>query len=195
MVVLESQGGGIIGQGQTDAMGRATFHPHGQGTYVVTIEQPGYESMSEHVDLTTNPTAYVTLTLKAVRDTESSVPPEGPTAGIAAVPPDAMKEFDKGQQLLKEKHDAEGSIKHFRRATELYNNFPQAYLMLGMVYLEEKKWREAQSALNESLKLAPNSAAAYLALGAPRVRTMGADLALAAVPALARVVHRMVLGE
>ena len=41
-----------------------------------------------------------------------------------------------------------------------------AYALLGTAYLEQKKWRDAGTALQKSISLDSNSADAYLALGA-----------------------------
>src|SRR5258708_34891014 len=76
-----------------------------------------------------------------------------------------MKEFDAGRKLLQEKHDVPGSIGHFRKATELYSGFTQAYVMLGLAYLQDQKLEESRAALEQAVQLDPKSSAGYLALG------------------------------
>src|SRR5258708_13230653 len=77
-----------------------------------------------------------------------------------------MKEFDAGRKLLQEKHDVPGSIGHFRKATELYSGFTQAYVMLGLAYLQDQKLKESQAALEQAVQLDPKSSARYLTFGA-----------------------------
>jgi len=169
MVTLESENSGLIGQTQTDPMGKASFHVNLMGVYVVTVKEAGYDTASQRVDLTMTPTAYVLIDLKprpGSEATQAAAPSGTTSAELASVPENARKEYEEGQKLAQEKHDSSGSIKHFKKAIDEYKDFPQAYLMLGLAYLDQKKYPEAQSALEKSVKLAPASAPAYFALGA-----------------------------
>jgi len=163
MVSLEGEGSGLIGSTQTDSQGKASFHPTDAGYYVVSIRYPGYRSMTERVDLTTNPTAYVNVELVP----EAGATPTGPkTTFSALVPENATKEFETGDRLLKEKKDTNGALKHFRKAIELHPEFPEAYFMAGLVYLDQKKFDDSQTAFQKSIELDPKSSGPYLALGA-----------------------------
>lgn len=161
-VTLEGEGSGVVGSTQTDSQGKAIFHPPDAGYYIVSVRYPGYESASERVDLTTNPQAYITIELKPLPGASQ---PFGTTVA-ANVPENAAKEFRAGEKLLNEKKDADGAIKHFQKATELYGGFSQAYLMLGLIYLDQKKFDESATALQKTTELDAKSAPAYLALGA-----------------------------
>jgi hypothetical protein len=161
-VTLEGEGSGLMGSTQTDSQGKASFHPADAGVYVVSVRYPGYEASPERVDLTTNPQAFVTVVLKP---TPGGNQPSGTTIS-ANVPENAAKEYRAGEKLLNEKKDADGAIKHFQKATSLYPNFTEAYLMEGLIYLDQKKYEESGAALKKVTELDPKSAAAYLALGA-----------------------------
>lgn len=161
-VTLEGEGSGIIGTSQTDSQGRVSFHPTNAAYYVVSVRYPGYESASERVDLTTNPSAYVTIELKPI---PGGSQPSGTTLA-ANVPENAAKEFRAGEKLLNQKKDPESAIKHFQKATELYGGFSQAYLMLGLIYLDQKKFEDSAAALQKTTELDAKSAPAYFALGA-----------------------------
>jgi Flp pilus assembly protein TadD len=163
MVSLEGEGSGLIGSTQTDSQGKASFHPPDAGFYVVSIRYPGYQSATERVDLTINPMAYVNVELKP--DKEAGPPPPAATISLS-IPESAAKEFRAGEKLLNEKKDPDGAVKRFRKATEIYKNFPEAYLMVGLIYLDQKKFEDAQAALQQSVTLDSKSAPAYLALGA-----------------------------
>jgi Flp pilus assembly protein TadD len=166
MMTLEQEGGGIVGQVQADDMGRATFHPPLAGTYVVTAKLPGFDEVTQRVDLNTSPTAYVVMTLRARSGLGPAVAPEGPAAGIAAVPPNAMKEFEQAQTLLEEKKDIGSGVRHLQKAIELYKPFSQAYMLLGLVYLDQHNWQDAQKTFDQAVHVDPNSASNHLGLGA-----------------------------
>ena len=60
----------------------------------------------------------------------------------------------------------DAGISHLLKAINLYETFPLAYTLLGTAYLEEKNWKDAETALRRSISFDSNSADAYLALGA-----------------------------
>jgi len=170
MVALESEQGGIVTQGQTDSLGKVVFRPTQRGVYVVTVSEPGYGEAKYRVDLTVTPTSFVTVELQPLPKEGPPAPPGGPAAKIAArdlsIPEAARKEFEAGAKLLMKDRNTQSSIPHLRKAIELHEAFPQAYLMLGMAYLEQEKWENATSALEKAVQLDPSSAAAHIALGA-----------------------------
>lgn len=165
-VTLESDGAAIVAQAQTDSTGKVTFHPPGAGYYVVTMSQPGFETMTERVDLHTNPTAYIVFNLKPVPGSEPPVPREGPNSELSAIPPPAVKEFQKGEKLLKTKNDTSGSIRHLRKAIELYKPFSQAYVLLGLIYLGQQDWKNAEVTFQQATQVDPNAPGSHLGLGA-----------------------------
>jgi tetratricopeptide (TPR) repeat protein len=66
---------------------------------------------------------------------------------------------------VNEKHDADGGIKHYRRAIQLYDKYSDAYLALGLLYLDLQKFEDAQGALKAANEINPNAPGAYMALG------------------------------
>jgi len=172
LVRLEAQPGGLVDQQMTDSSGKVTFFPKAFTTYAVTIHEHGFRDVFRPVDLSLNPSASVNVTLVPIPGQESPKPlPAGSTASsIAAVdlniPAPARKEFDAGQALLREKHDVSRSIGHFRKAIQVYSAYTEAYLMLGLAYLQDQNLKEAQTALERALELDPKSGAGYLTLGA-----------------------------
>jgi Flp pilus assembly protein TadD len=163
MVTLEGEGSGLIGSTQTDSQGKVSFHPSDQGYYAVSVRYPGYQSVTERVDLTTSPTAYLNVELIP----ETAATPPGPKLTVSgSVPENAAKEFRTGEKLLTEKKDPEGAIKHLQKATDIYKGFSEAYLMLGLIYLDQKKFEDSGAALQKATALDGKSAPAFLALGA-----------------------------
>jgi tetratricopeptide (TPR) repeat protein len=171
MVVLESEDAGFVAGTQTNSQGKAILIPRRPGFYVVTIKYPGFKESSQRVDLTTTQTAYLVFELEQL---PSNKPPEVPdhdpaaqiSAAGASIPKSAMKEFKTGERLLMKEQKPADSVDHFRKAIDEHQNFTEAYVLLGLAYLEQKKLGEAQSTLQKAVQLDPNSAAAHLTLGA-----------------------------
>ena len=156
-------------QTQTDIQGKFEFDGLVPSTYRLTIEGQGFFPYSSNIDISMSHMSREDITLRPVKTPEKEVPPSGSvTVNTTAdlVPAEARKEFDAGQKLLNEQKDAEGSIQHFRKAIQLYDKFPEAYLMLGLIYLDQRKLDDSQAALQKSTELAPSLAPGYLALGA-----------------------------
>jgi tetratricopeptide (TPR) repeat protein len=131
-----------------------------------------YKPVSERVELISTSRGYVTIKLKPVdggtpQESNSSPLSLAPNVSVASlnIPEPARKEYDKGEEALRSKHPDEG-IKHFQKAVKLYDNYPQAYRMLGEAYLEQHDWQNAESALKKSIELEPRVAATYVDLGA-----------------------------
>jgi tetratricopeptide (TPR) repeat protein len=151
----------------TDPQGKFDFDGLSPSTYHLTIEGQGFRPYESVIDITMSKMSYEQITLKLARDPKpSAVPPEGPGASLGAdIPADARKEYEAGQRALNDKKDAEGGIKHFRKAIQLYDKYPEAYLQLGIVYMELGKYDDAQATLQRANELNPNAPGGYLALG------------------------------
>src|SRR2546425_3820102 len=146
---------------QTDPQGKFNFDGLPLTSYHLTIEGQGFRPYSSHIDISGSKMAYELITLHLDKEPEAkSVPPEGPggllNIAIEQIPPDARKEYETGEKLLNEKKDLDGSVKHYRKAIQLYDKFPEAYLKLGLVYLDQKKFDESQAALQKSTELDPS---------------------------------------
>lgn len=156
---------------QTDPEGKFNFTGLPLTTFYLTIEGQGFRTYSSHIDISTSKIAYELITLHVDKDPPpKAVPPEGPAgvlnARLARTPPHALKEFSTGEKLLHQKKpDLEGSARHLRKAIKIYENFPEAYLLLGLVYMDQGKFDDAQTALQRSIELDPKAAAGYVALG------------------------------
>jgi Tfp pilus assembly protein PilF len=169
-VRLEVDGGGLMDTQATDSMGKVTFHPTIPTGYTIVAHQPGYKDDVKHVDLTLSPTAAVNLTLVPLPSRDSLLG-NGSAAGMTVpagelgIPEPARREFEAGQKLLEDKHDAAGSIGHFNKAIKLYENFPRAYTMLGLAYLQDHKLADSRTALERAIQLDANSGTAHVSLG------------------------------
>ncbi len=171
LVNLEKQGGGISGQTQTDRQGKFDFYQVPPDVYEVTIRLFGYKPESQSVDLIRIPSAYLTFNLKAEPgNKDPSVPPEGPGATISApldpdAPDDAKKDLESGRTLLTGGKDLDKSIDLFKKAIERYPQYSEAYLLMGVAYSSQKRWDDAEKALQKTIELNKSAGGAYVALG------------------------------
>lgn len=110
------------------------------------------------------------LTLRPLRREDGTTSAEDAPSGEISVadysiPEKARQEFAKGEAALRKKKPEDGA-KHFQNAVKTYENYPQAYRMLGEAYLQEKDWIRAETALRRSIELAPELGPSYVDLGA-----------------------------
>ncbi len=169
-VRLESEEGGAADDCVTETGGKCRFLPNSSGMYIVRLNQIGYKEVSVHVNLVDALRGFVTLDLKpdhpnAPTETPDGVSGDSISATDLSIPENARQEFEKGQSAMKE-NKLDAGIAHLRKAIKLYDTYPMAYALLGTGYLEQKKWRDAETALKKSIGFDSNSADAYLALGA-----------------------------
>ncbi|MGH9713896.1 MAG: tetratricopeptide repeat protein [Candidatus Acidiferrales bacterium] len=170
LVELEYQNTQMIMQDQTDSSGKVNFSPPGPAIYLVRAKQAGYEDAVQSLDLQNSPTGMAMLTLRPKPGEAPPQPPKDATGSTVSaidlsVPELARKEYDAGQQAI-EANDIDGGVAHLKKAIELHDQFPQAYTLLGMAYNAQKKWKDAQGALEKAVQQDPKAVEAYFLLGA-----------------------------
>ena len=151
----------------TDRQGKFDFEGLGPTSYHLTIEGQGVRPYESVIDISMSHMAYEQITLKFAKDRPAaSVPPEGPGATLGAdIPAAARKEFEEGQKAVTDKKDADAAIKHYRKAIQLYSKYSEAYLAMGLLYMELGKFDDAQPALQAANEITPTAPGGYLALG------------------------------
>jgi tetratricopeptide (TPR) repeat protein len=170
LIVLERQDGGVVAQMQIDSQGKFDFRELDAMPYKVSIRVQGYEPQEQIVNLEFIPHAYLQINLKAIDAGKSAaVRAEGAGATVsvrdARIPAGAVKEFEKGKKLLIEDRDAAKAITHFQKAISVYQNFPQAHVLLGVAYLSQRKISEAEQAFQTAIQADEKSPDGYIALG------------------------------
>jgi tetratricopeptide (TPR) repeat protein len=167
---LDYQNGEPLEQAQTDSSGKCHFVPPAHAIYLIRIKAAGYLPTTERVDLQNSQTGMAFLVLRPDPRQAPPVPIENAKGATVSaidlsVPEASRKEYDQGQKAI-ENHDLDGGISHLKRAIELQEQFPQAYTMLGLAYNEQKKWKDAQGALEKAIRQDPKAVEAYFQLGA-----------------------------
>src|SRR6266849_6069553 len=163
-VTLAPVSGGMASTAQTGPDGEFQFNGLRQGTYILTVHEPGYELIQETVRVSgMEPGVMLSLT-------KTGAPPSGQAGDTVSVrelsiPENARKEFLKGVQR-REKHDPAGSLPHFQRAVAAFPSYYEAYLQMGFAYNSLGKSEETEKAVRAAVELSSeNFADADFALG------------------------------
>jgi tetratricopeptide (TPR) repeat protein len=154
----------------TDPEGKFNFVGLVPSIYTLTIEGQNVKAYEKFIDISNSKMSFEHITLHYEHKPDAqNVPPEGAGATVSAhdvnLPAAARKEFETAQKLLNEKHDAENGIKHLRKAIDIYPNYAQAHMILGLTYLELQKPDQAQPELEKAAELDPQLPGAFFGLG------------------------------
>jgi Flp pilus assembly protein TadD len=168
LVMIEDDLGGLSVRIVTDSSGRFDAPRLHKSHFTVTVRASGFRDATTSVDLTTLTSANVRMTLKELAPSAS--PATSPDPGVSVnelnVPEAAQVEFEKGRDLLLDKHKSADSVKSFLKAIQIAPTYSRAYFMLGTAYMDMAKWSDAETALNKAISLNDKLQSAYLALGA-----------------------------
>jgi Tfp pilus assembly protein PilF len=166
LVRLESFGGGVVAETETDRNGKFHFTGLSPELYNVSVRASGYREAQQQVDLRTQLTDYVQLQL--ARDSSvstASTTSKSPGVVDANIPNSAVAEFEKGSAALLKDHNLAEGIAHLEKAVAIYPKYSAAVLLLGTAYMDDRRWNEAEAALLKVVAIEPRATAAYLALG------------------------------
>ncbi len=121
------------------------------GSYVLVVEESGYEPIRESLEVAGSRVGIV-LHLRLA----GSGPVEGGriiSARELALPGGARDAFRKGMDRLYGRRDLAGSIPHFEKTLALKPDFYEAHHQLGVAQLEMGRFTEAEASLGKSIAL------------------------------------------
>jgi len=81
------------------------------------------------------------------------------------IPEGARMAFEKGRRLLVDEHKAEDSLAPLHKAARIAPGYWEAFLLLGVAYMDMRKWSDAEPPLRRAIATNGRLGAAYLALG------------------------------
>jgi tetratricopeptide (TPR) repeat protein len=145
--------GGSIATTFTDSSGRFQAPAQGSGSVIVTVQAEGYEPVEQRVDVGYEGNASaVHITLRKLK--ASLVDRGNYTVSVRdlKVPGKARHEFEKGM-ARRQKNDVEGSLNHFKEATNAFPSYYEAYYQIGLANLELRRGNDAEQALQRSIDL------------------------------------------
>lgn len=159
IVKLYREGSIPSGEGAT-SQGRLLFVVTSLGEFTVTVQLPGYQSAQKDVSVREPVRTQVDVYLRRERIGESIVG----VPGKPVLAPKARESFDRGLRALSEDklRDAE---KFVGDAVRLAPGHPDVLYVQGVLYLKQRNWEQAQSALEKATQVDPNHARAFAALG------------------------------
>jgi tetratricopeptide (TPR) repeat protein len=170
VTIEDMAGGGIVASLQTDQQGKFDISGIRPAVYNVRVEEQGYREVSQRVELTTVPTAYVILTLMPLPGQPR--PAAGPggastqvSAAELALPEETRKEFEEARTLVEQQNEPKKGIPHLQKVIQADPSFVEAHLLLGTAQMDLRHWKDAESTLQETVTLDNKSSQAYLALG------------------------------
>ena len=164
-VDIRTATGGPLVTTYTDSGGRFEATGPDVSSYIVSVDQQGFEPVEQRVDRT-GAFAEVVLVLKKVK---AFLPVHsGYTVSVKElnIPGKARKEFEKGTDRL-QKNDYVGSLEHFKEATHAYPDYYEAFYQAGLANMELRRWTDAEQDFQRAINLTGGGhAEAQFALGA-----------------------------
>jgi hypothetical protein len=152
-VDLHALTGGTVATAFTSGNGNFQFNNIPAGSYDVVIEQMGYQTTHQRVDIQ-GTTIGLMLELRGM-PRASSVPHGNPTVSKRelSIPHKAHDAMEKGLALLYGKSDYQGSVKQFERAAQEYPDYYEAYTEMGVAYMKLGDVVNSEHALRKALDL------------------------------------------
>jgi hypothetical protein len=155
-VELHSITGGVVATMFTGMTGNFQFDGISSGGYNLVIDQAGYATVTQDVEIQESPLMGIQIDLqRAGGDKAGASASRGPkvSAHELAVPRKAQEAMEKGMTLLYDKSDFRGSVAEFERAVQAYPDFYEAYAQMGVAYVNLKDNTGAETALRKSYDL------------------------------------------
>jgi Tfp pilus assembly protein PilF len=149
----------LSGQGAT-SQGRMAFLVTSVGEFTLVVQAAGYASVQEEVSVPVEGKTEVDVYLRRE-------PGGGNGVGVPGRPilaPKAKEAFDRGLRALSADKLREAD-KFVCEAARLAPGHPDVLYVQGVLYLKQRNWVEAQSALEKATQVDPNHARAFAALG------------------------------
>jgi TolA-binding protein len=164
LVQLYSQFGGLVSRVTTTSSGRFEFYGVQPGQYDLVVDVTGYRVARMRVEYSVAPVDGILIDL--VPENKGEEPASGPPVPMRVLqaPPKARQEYDRAMESVNHKKLEEGA-ERFRKAIELYPEFDEAYLQLGMIHLQQNDAVKAQAAFENVTRIHPQGERGFMLLG------------------------------
>ncbi len=174
-VTLETRGA-PAGVTYADDEGKFLFEGLWPNVYYVVIKDEDFEPVRERIEIRPlSGTSQVMQVVLTAKDPASQQKSKDNSSGgnpflvntseyTKRYPKDSLKEFDKANKAA-QKHEAQDAIRHFEKAISLAPDFYAARNNLGLVYLSQMDFQNAQGQFQEVLRINPSDTQAYFNLG------------------------------
>ena len=174
-VTLETRGA-PAGVTYADDEGKFLFEGLWPNVYYVVIKDEDFEPVRERIEIRPlSGTSQVMQVILTAKDSANQQKSKDSSSGgnpflvntseyTKRYPKDSLKEFDKANKAA-QKHEAQDAIRHFEKAISLAPDFYAARNNLGLVYLSQMDFQNAQGQFQEVLRINPSDTQAYFNLG------------------------------
>jgi tetratricopeptide (TPR) repeat protein len=152
-VELKRFTGEVVSLVFTRGSGEFEFGGLGNGEYLLEVNVNGFEPIRERIEIMNSNRIGVFLSLR--KPLLSGVTPGGASVSARelSLPRKATNAFRKGEDLLYDKKNAEGSLRQFQRAVDEHPGYYEAYHQMGVAYLELGRLTEALEAFRRSVEM------------------------------------------
>jgi tetratricopeptide (TPR) repeat protein len=150
----------------SDSLGQADLGSVLAGqSYVLRAYKDGYVTSELQFDtIRGERTKRLYISLRPIEKKAPTAPGDTVSATSLGAPPEAVKELREGLKALNEEKDAEGSLRHFRKAVSIWPKYAEAHAMMGLAYLQINSTPEAEIALRRALEIDAKLLMAYYPL-------------------------------
>src|SRR6202049_4280770 len=136
-VELRSFGGAMVASAFTNGDGNFDLENVTRGSYMLVVEEMGYQSSSQRVDVDRSVVGVSVDLQKLTGPTGTSAQGSATiSARELSIPRKAHDAMEKGLNLLYAKSDYPGSLKQFQQAIEKYPDYYEAYTQGGLAHLK-----------------------------------------------------------
>jgi Flp pilus assembly protein TadD len=164
------EGSAMMLETVTDGTGRFLFFGLEPGTYTLVVQATGFEAARLPALVASMDTNSTVIRLRPAREpSRASSQPEVSVRQLQ-VPAKARKAFEKGCAELYEKNKPRESVVHFRKALDIYPDYDEAYVHLGMAYFMLEQLDDAHQALERANHIYSSNARAHALLGKVLIR-------------------------
>ncbi len=152
-VELRTFTGSTVGSMFTRAGGDFEFLHVGEGSYDIIVEQAGYQTVSQRLDVQDSVLG-LSIDLVPILAANSLAPgPPSVSARELSIPSNAHNAMEKGLGLINEKSAYQKSIKQFQRAIQNFPGYYEAYTQIGIACMHTGNNAGAERALRTALEL------------------------------------------
>jgi tetratricopeptide (TPR) repeat protein len=155
----------VIRNGFTSSEGLFVFVGLDPGSYHVRAYQTGYVDVDIPFEVYSQQDMLnLSVRMESTKNREASGPGARASAAQLKRPKSAVKEFEKGMELLEKKKDAEGSLPHFESAIAAVPDYHEAYFLMGVAQVQLGSAEDGRKSLAKAVDLAPDFLPAYYPL-------------------------------
>jgi tetratricopeptide (TPR) repeat protein len=153
-VRLCDTGGNLIEQTITTDSGQFDFRGIRRSNYILTVDAPGYQADTLHVELSFTSDRGISVYLKPnASDPATSFPAANVSAHEMSMPQKARDLLASGEKKLYSDKNPQAGLADFQQAVSVAPGFYEAYYQIGMAYLTLGTREEAEKSFRKSIEV------------------------------------------